>query len=69
MNWDDLKIALAIARAGSMSRAADLLGMDQSTVGRRLAALEAALGEVFIRAGEDRHDPNRTGRSGGGARD
>lgn len=50
-NWDDLKVALAIARAGSMTRAAEALGIDQSTCGRRLGALEAALGAVlFIRS-------------------
>lgn len=50
-NWDDLKVALAIARAGSMTRAAEALGIDQSTCGRRLGALEAALGVVlFIRS-------------------
>jgi DNA-binding transcriptional LysR family regulator len=50
-NWDDMKVALAIARAGSMTRAAEALGIDQSTCGRRLGALEAALGAVlFIRS-------------------
>lgn len=44
MNWDDLKIALAAAQAGSVARAAVLLEMDQSTVSRRLSALEARLG-------------------------
>lgn len=50
-NWDDLKVALAIHRAGSLTRAADILGIDQSTCGRRLAALEAALGALlFLRS-------------------
>lgn len=48
LDWDGLKIALAVARVGSLTRAADALGIDQSTAGRRLAALEAALGCVLF---------------------
>lgn len=43
MNWDDLRYFHAIARAGTLSGAARLLGVDNATVGRRLAALEDAL--------------------------
>ncbi len=41
--WSDLEIALVVARAGSLSAAARGLGVEHTTVGRRLAALEAAL--------------------------
>ena len=44
MNWDDLKIAHAIARHGSLSAAARALGSTQPTVGRRLNALEQRIG-------------------------
>lgn len=47
-NWDDLKILLAVSRAGSLTLAAELMGIDQSTCGRRLAALEAALGRILF---------------------
>ncbi len=51
MNWDDLKVVLAISRTGSMTLAAEVLGIDQSTCGRRLSALEAALGTIlFLRS-------------------
>ncbi len=51
VNWDDMKVALAISRAGSITRAAEILKVDQSTAGRRLNALEAALGAVlFVRS-------------------
>jgi DNA-binding transcriptional LysR family regulator len=51
MNWDDLKVLLAVSRAGSLSGAAALLGIDQATASRRLAALEADLGAIlFVRA-------------------
>ena len=41
--WSDLEVALAIARAGSLSGAARELSVEHTTVGRRIAALEAAL--------------------------
>jgi molybdate transport repressor ModE-like protein len=44
MDWDDLKVFLAIARAGRISAAARQLGVEHSTIGRRLAALEDDLG-------------------------
>jgi DNA-binding transcriptional LysR family regulator len=44
MVWDDLRVFLAVHRLGSHKAAARLLGIDPTTVGRRLAALEAALG-------------------------
>ena len=44
MNWDDMRIFLAIARAGSLSAAAKTLRVTQPTVGRRLKALEERLG-------------------------
>lgn len=43
-DWDDFRVLLAIARAGTLSAAARLLNVDQSTMSRRLAALEAASG-------------------------
>ncbi|MEK7948748.1 LysR substrate-binding domain-containing protein [Pigmentiphaga sp. YJ18] len=50
MNWDDARIFLAIRRAGTLRGAAALLEVDQATAGRRLAALEAALGaRLFLR--------------------
>ena len=41
-------MALAVGRAGSLTRAAEALGIDQSTCGRRLAALEAAFGTLLF---------------------
>ncbi|HSI19058.1 MAG TPA: LysR family transcriptional regulator [Sphingomonas sp.] len=43
-NWDDLRIFLAVARAQKLAPAARLLGVDVTTVGRRLARLGEALG-------------------------
>lgn len=48
MHWDDLRIFLAIARAGSISGAAKRLAVQHSTVSRRLRALEERLGITLI---------------------
>lgn len=42
-DWADVKFFLATARAGSTLAAARQLGVNQTTVARRIAALEAAL--------------------------
>jgi DNA-binding transcriptional LysR family regulator len=48
--WDDARFFLAIHRARTLSAAARVLGVNQSTVGRRLDALEDELGvRVFLR--------------------
>lgn len=46
--WDDLQSFLAIARHGTLSAAARTLGVTQSTMGRRLAALEARAGARLL---------------------
>ncbi len=43
MNWDDLRVLLALTRSGSLSATARELGVDHSTVARRVGALEADL--------------------------
>lgn len=48
MDWDDLRIFLAVARAESLSGAGRRLGMDASTVGRRIARLEGAVGTALF---------------------
>lgn len=55
-NWDDLRIFLAVARAQKLAPAARLLGVDVTTVGRRLARLGEALGAPLFEtiAGERR---------------
>ncbi len=44
MDWDDARVFLAVARHGSLRAAGRALGLSQPTVGRRLAAFEAAFG-------------------------
>ena len=47
-NWDDLRLFLAVARAESLSAAAPLVRLDPATLSRRIARLEADLGEALF---------------------
>lgn len=50
MNWDDARVLLALGRELTLRRAARELRVDQATVGRRIAAMEADLGStLFLR--------------------
>ncbi len=44
MDWDDVRVFLALARAGSLTAAARSLRVEHTTVARRIAQLEQALG-------------------------
>lgn len=48
MNWDDARIFLAVAREGSFSNAARRLGVQHSTVSRRISALEQKLATQLV---------------------
>lgn len=43
LDWDDVRYFLAVERAGTLAGAGRRLGVDPTTVGRRLAALEGSL--------------------------
>jgi DNA-binding transcriptional LysR family regulator len=61
-DWNDHRLVLAIARAGSLTAAARALRLDHSTVFRRLAALEAALGlKLFEREAGGAYAPTEAG--------
>ncbi len=47
-DWDDLRYFLAVARHGSTVAAARALGINQSTVQRRLAELERRIGRPLV---------------------
>lgn len=50
LDWNDLRIFLAVARSGSAFAAARELNLNQTTVSRRIEVLEHALGTtVFVR--------------------
>lgn len=51
MPWDDVRLFLALFRARTLGEAAAALGIDASTVSRRLAALEEALSATLFDRG------------------
>jgi DNA-binding transcriptional LysR family regulator len=51
--WDDLRYLLAVSRGGTLAAAARLLGVDDTTVARRLAALQEAIGARLYQRGKD----------------
>ncbi|MEI2299954.1 LysR family transcriptional regulator [Ensifer sp. MJa1] len=53
MDWSDVKIFLAIARNGTLGAAARALGQSQPTMGRRLKALEEAVGHALFQRTSD----------------
>lgn len=55
MNWDDIKIFLEVARSERLSIAAKRLGMDSSTVSRRLHKLEEQLSTQLFERTLDGH--------------
>ncbi|PWR21759.1 LysR family transcriptional regulator [Zavarzinia compransoris] len=56
LDWDDLRYLLAVARAGRVSLAAKRLGVDHSTVIRRIGVLEEALGARLVDRGPTGYD-------------
>jgi DNA-binding transcriptional LysR family regulator len=53
MDWSDIRIFLAIARCGTLGAAAKRVGQTQPTMGRRLRALEEALGHTLFQRTSD----------------
>ena len=47
-NWTDLRFLLALHRTGTLTAAANQLAVDQTTVTRRLRALEEATGATLF---------------------
>jgi molybdate transport repressor ModE-like protein len=48
LNWQDVRIFLALARHGSLSAAARMLSVNHATIARRLHSLEETLGEKLV---------------------
>lgn len=53
MEWNDVRIFLAIARAHSLNGAARATGQSQPTMGRRLKTLERDLGHALFQRGAE----------------
>ena len=50
MNWDDVRIFVTVAREGNLAGAGRALGLDQTTIGRRLRRLQADIGGALFLA-------------------
>src|SRR5436309_9774877 len=61
-DWNDLRHFLAVARHGSTIRAAKVLGINQSTVQRRLAAFERELGRPLFQRSPEGYRLTRLGQ-------
>ncbi|NEU13780.1 LysR family transcriptional regulator [Methylobacterium sp. BTF04] len=61
LDWDDLRFFLALSRHGSLSAAAKMLHVSQSTVGRRLNSLEATLAVRLLNRTPDGYVPTLAG--------
>lgn len=57
MNWDDLRVVSAIHRTGSFTRAAAALDLDETTIARRIARIEATSGVTLFMASHGRREP------------
>jgi DNA-binding transcriptional LysR family regulator len=61
LDWDDLRFFLALVRHGSLSAAAKVLHVSQSTVGRRLNTLEATLSVRLLNRTPEGYVPTLAG--------
>src|SRR3954454_5145867 len=60
---DDLRYLLAVANTGRLTAAADALGVDHTTVSRRIKALEKVLRVKLLERGADGWELTETGRA------
>jgi DNA-binding transcriptional LysR family regulator len=63
VDWDLMRFFLAVCRSGSMTAAAKLLGVDQTTVSRRIAALEQTAGTRLLERTPRGYEPTDAGRT------
>ncbi len=62
LGWDDLRYVLALARAGTMTAAAQVLGVTHTTVSRRVRAIEEDIGTRVFDQTPDGFVPTPAGR-------
>ena len=61
IDWDDLRIFLAVLRSGTLRGAARILRLNHATVNRRLRALEAGFGSTLFDRKSDGFVPTQAG--------
>ena len=62
LDWDDLKFVLAVARCGAALSASYGLNVNQTTVTRRIARIEVALGSPLFERHQNGHQLTDIGR-------
>ncbi len=62
MNWDDLRVFLSVARRNSLTAASKQLGLDPSTLGRRIARLEDKLSSQLFAKNPQGYDLTEAGQ-------
>lgn len=63
MNWDDLRVFLALSRGKTVSAAGRELGVKHTTVGRRIKVLEAELGTRLFERLREGHELTQAGEN------
>jgi DNA-binding transcriptional LysR family regulator len=61
LNWDEFRLVKAIADSRSLVGAAEALGLNHSTVFRRLGAIEATLGSQLFERSRSGYEPTAAG--------
>ena len=61
LSWDEFRLVKSIAEARSLVGAAERLGVNHSTVFRRLAAVEAAVGARLFERSRAGYEPTAAG--------
>jgi DNA-binding transcriptional LysR family regulator len=61
LGWDDMRLVLAIGRAGTLAGAARALALNHSTLFRRLGALELQIGVRLFERFRDGYTPTAAG--------
>lgn len=61
VNPDDLLVLLAVSRTAKFTAAAQALGLNHTTVSRRIASLEKALGGRVLARAPGGWEPSRPG--------
>ncbi|OWU84058.1 LysR family transcriptional regulator [Oceanicola sp. 22II-s10i] len=62
MNWDDLKMFLAVVREESLSGAGKRLRVDPATAGRRIGRLEEEIGQTLFAKSPQGYAPTEAGQ-------
>lgn len=63
VDWEDLRVFLALGRHGSLSAAARALGVNHATISRRIQSLEDSLGERLVDRRPDGYQLTPQGRT------